>query len=283
MSEKLQKVLARAGFGSRREIEAWISEGRISVNGKRSQLGDRVTEEDVIRLDGHVVSKTRLAHSHKCRVLAYHKPVGEVTSRSDTEGRPTVFDNLPSLRNGRWIAVGRLDINTSGLLLFTNDGELANRLMHPSYQIDREYAVRVLGEVSSETVEHLKIGVELEDGVGRFSSIEERGGEGANRWFHVTLEEGRNREVRRLWESQGVTVSRLIRVRYGPINLPRWLRPGRWEELNEQQLTLLRQSVGLAPAQKIPSKRGGKKPIPRKTRHGTRHSRSSRNPPRHRR
>jgi len=278
MSEKLQKVLARAGFGSRREIEAWISEGRISVNGKVSQLGERVTEEDVIRLDGRVVSKTRLAHSHESRVLIYHKPVGEVTTRSDTDDRPTVFDNLPSLRNSRWIAVGRLDINTSGLLLFTNDGELANRLMHPSYNIDREYAVRVLGEVSAETLDKLKAGVELEDGTGRFTAIEDRGGEGANHWYHVTLEEGRNREVRRLWESQGVTVSRLIRVRYGPVSLPRWLRPGRWEELAEQPLLLLRQSVGLEKPEKVAHQGSSKKPMPRKTRHGTRQSRNRRNP-----
>jgi 23S rRNA pseudouridine2605 synthase len=279
MSEKLQKVLARAGYGSRREIEAWISEGRISVNGKISHLGERVTEEDVIRVDGRVVSKTRLAHSHKCRVLLYHKPTGEVTTRSDTEDRPTVFDNLPKLQNGRWIAVGRLDINTSGLLLFTNDGELANRLMHPSYHIDREYAVRVLGEVSAEALEQLTSGVELEDGVGRFTSIEDRGGEGANHWYHVILEEGRNREVRRLWESQGLTVSRLTRVRYGPITLPRWLRPGRWEDLAEKPLHLLRQSVGLEQADKLPPKSGGGgKPMPRKTRHGTRQSRNRRNP-----
>lgn len=278
MSEKLQKVLARAGFGSRREIEAWISEGRISVNGKVSQLGERVTEQDVIRVDGHVVSKTRLAHSHKCRVLMYHKPVGEVTTRSDTEDRQTVFDNLPNLRNGRWIAVGRLDINTSGLLLFTNDGELANRLMHPSYHIDREYAVRILGEVTDEILERLRTGVELEDGPGRFTTLEDRGGEGANHWYHVTLEEGRNREVRRLWESQGLTVSRLTRVRYGPITLPRWLRPGRWEDIGERPLALLRQSVGLEKPEITTPAHRDKKPMARKTRHGTRQSRNRRNP-----
>jgi 23S rRNA pseudouridine2605 synthase len=277
MSEKLQKVLARAGFGSRREIEAWISEGRISVNGKLAQLGDRVTAEDVIRVDGHVVSKTRLEHSHRCRVLVYHKPVGEVTSRNDPEGRATVFDHLPGLRNGRWIAVGRLDINTSGLLLFTNDGELANRLMHPSYTIEREYAVRVLGEVAGETLQQLRDGVELEDGPARFNTLVDGGGEGANRWYHVTLDEGRNREVRRLWESQGITVSRLIRVRYGPIMLPRRIRPGRFEELKAEELTLLRQSVGLEEAPKPSAKKGGNKPIPRKTRHGTRQSRNSHN------
>lgn len=283
MTEKLQKVLARAGFGSRREIESWISEGRISVNGKLATLGDRVSASDVIRVDGHVVSKTRLEHSHRCRVLLYHKPVGEVTSRSDPEGRPSVFDNLPGLRNGRWIAVGRLDINTSGLLLFTNDGELANRLMHPSYTIEREYAVRVLGEVVPETLQQLREGVELDDGPARFNAIVDGGGEGANHWYHVTLDEGRNREVRRLWESQGVTVSRLIRVRYGPIAMPRRIRPGRWEELKGEELSLLRQSVGLEEATKTTMKRGGdKKPIPRKTSHGTRHSRNSHNPRRRR-
>lgn len=278
MSEKLQKVLARAGFGSRREIESWISEGRISVNGKLAQLGDRVTASDVIRVDGHVVSKTRLEQSHRCRVLLYHKPVGEVTSRSDPEGRPTVFDNLPGLRNGRWIAVGRLDINTYGLLLFSNDGELANRLMHPSYTIEREYAVRVLGEVAPETLQQLRNGVELDDGPARFTAIADGGGEGANHWYHVMLDEGRNREVRRLWESQGITVSRLIRVRFGPISLPRRVRPGRWEELKDEEISLLRQSVGLEEAPKVTTKRGEKKPIPRKTSHGTRHSRNSHNP-----
>lgn len=282
MSEKLQKVLARAGFGSRREIETWISEGRISVNGKLAQLGDRVTDADVIRVDGHVVSKTRIEHSHRCRVLLYHKPVGEVTSRSDPEGRPSVFDNLPSLRNGRWIAVGRLDINTSGLLLFTNDGELANRLMHPSYTIEREYAVRVLGEVAPETLQLLRDGVNLEDGPARFTAIADGGGEGANHWYHVMLEEGRNREVRRLWDSQGITVSRLIRVRYGPISLPRRIRPGKWEELKGEELSLLRQSVALEEAPKVSTKPGEKKPIPRKTRHGTRQSRNTHNPRRRR-
>ncbi|HEX9802032.1 MAG TPA: 23S rRNA pseudouridine(2605) synthase RluB [Gammaproteobacteria bacterium] len=282
MSEKLQKVLARAGFGSRREIESWISEGRISVNGKLAQLGDRVTEADVLRVDGHVVSKTRLEHSHHCRVLLYHKPVGEVTSRSDPEGRPTVFDNLPGLRNGRWIAVGRLDINTSGVLLFTNDGELANRLMHPSYTIEREYAVRVLGEVAPETLKRLREGVELEDGPAHFNTIVDGGGEGANHWYQVTLDEGRNREVRRLWDSQGVTVSRLMRVRFGPIKLPRRIRPGRWEELKGEELSLLRQSVALEEAPKVDAKRGDKKPGPRKTRHGTRQSREGHNPRRRR-
>lgn len=287
MTEKLQKVLARAGFASRREIETWISEGRISVNGKLATLGDRVSDTDVIRVDGHVVSKTRIEHSHRCRVLLYHKPVGEVTSHSDPDGRPTVFDNLPGLRNGRWIAVGRLDINTSGLLLFTNDGELANRLMHPSYTIEREYAVRVLGEVSRETLQKLLEGVTLEDGIARFTSIVDGGGEGANHWYHVMLNEGRNREVRRLWESQGVTVSRLTRVRYGPLTLPRRIRPGRWEELKREELSLLRQNVGLEEAPRTPVKQGdrkpgSRKPDPRKTSNGTRQSRDGQKPRRRR-
>ncbi|MGM0593330.1 MAG: 23S rRNA pseudouridine(2605) synthase RluB [Pseudomonadota bacterium] len=277
MSEKLQKVLARAGYGSRREIEGWISAGRISVNGAIVQLGERVGESDVIRIDGKVVSRTRL-QSNRCRVLMYHKPIGEVTSRNDEEGRTTVFENLPRIVNGRWIVVGRLDLNTSGLLLFTTDGELANRLMHPSYTIEREYAVRVLGEVAPEVIQRLTEGVELEDGTARFTSIVDGGGEGANHWFHVTLEEGRNREVRRLWESQGVTVSRLTRVRYGPIKLPRWLRPGRWEELSEDKVSLLRQSVGLERMPKRNPHFADKKPGARKTRHGTSQSRRARNP-----
>lgn len=265
MTEKLQKVLARAGFGSRREIEGWIAAGRVSVNGSISTLGDRAGEADVIRVDGHVVSKTRL-QSNRIRVLAYHKPVGELTTRSDEEGRPTVFDNLPSIRNGRWIAIGRLDINTSGLLLFTTDGELANRLMHPSYTIEREYAVRVLGEVSKEQIQILLNGVELEDGQGRFSQVRDGGGEGANHWYHVSLEEGRNREVRRLWESLGVTVSRLIRVRYGPITLQRRIRPGKWEELSGDAIRQLRQAVGLESVEvKKPAVKDKPKPV--KTRH----------------
>lgn len=273
MTEKLQKLLARAGMGSRREIEGWISAGRVSVNGKIAALGERAGENDVIRVDGHVISKTRL-QSHRCRVLTYHKPVGEVTSRQDEEGRKTVFDNLPGIVNGRWIAVGRLDINTSGLLLFTNDGELANRLMHPSYTIEREYAVRVLGEVTADQLKAMTTGVQLEDGVARFTQLRDGGGDGANHWYHVILEEGRNREVRRLWESQGITVSRLTRVRYGPIILHRSLRPGKWEELSAENISLLRQAVGLeeAPAARHAPKG---KPKPLKTRHASRQGRDA--------
>ncbi len=279
MSEKLQKVLARAGYGSRREIEGWITAGRISVNGSIVQLGERVVEGDVIRIDGKVVSKIRL-QSRRTRVLMYHKPVGEVTSRSDDEDRVTVFENLPHIANGRWIVVGRLDLNTSGLLLFTNDGELANRLMHPSHTVEREYAVRILGDVAPEVIKKLTTGVELEDGEAHFTSIRDGGGEGANHWYHVILEEGRNREVRRLWESQGVKVSRLLRVRYGPIVMPRWLKPGRWEYLSDEDVSQLRQSVGL---EKLSEKKthpdANKKPPARKTRHGTSQSRRARNQP----
>lgn len=261
-TEKLQKILARAGLGSRREIEEWIRQGRVSVNGRIAALGDRATVEDVIRVNGKVVSKRRLAGARR-RVLAYHKPVGEVCSRADAEGRATVFQGLPKLGSGRWVAVGRLDIATSGLLLFTSDGELANRLMHPSRQVEREYAVRVLGEVDAAMLKQLTEGVELDDGPARFDSIVDAGGEGANRWYHVTLHEGRNREVRRLWESRGITVSRLIRVRYGPITLPRYLRPGESRELDEGSVELLMQAAGMRSAiSGKPAKTRRKAPVP---------------------
>lgn len=246
ITEKLQKVLARSGFGSRRELEEWITAGRVSVNGKIATLGDRVGEQDVIRVDGHVVSRTRLRPVRR-RVLMYHKPVGEVCTRSDPEGRPTVFDKLPRVANARWITVGRLDINTSGLLLLTTDGDLAFRLMHPSAEVEREYAVRVLGEVSPETLERLRTGVMLEDGEANFDAIVDGGGDGANHWYRVMLREGRNREVRRLWESQGVTVSRLIRVRYGNVTLPRFLRVGHWADLKDPGLKTLVELAGLKP------------------------------------
>src|SRR5690554_4307674 len=216
MDEKLQKVLARAGFGSRREMEAWISAGRVSVNGKKATLGDRVTATDKIVVDGKKLAAAD-AQAVPQTVILYNKPVGEICSRKDPENRPTVYDRLPALRHARWVAVGRLDINTSGLLLFTTDGELANRLMHPSREIEREYAVRVFGEVEQSHLQTLRKGVKLDDGLARFKKITATGGEGMNQWFHVTLTEGRNREVRRLWESQGMQVSRLIRVRYGDV------------------------------------------------------------------
>jgi 23S rRNA pseudouridine2605 synthase len=242
LSEKLQKVLARAGLGSRREIEDWIRAGRITVNGQPASIGARVEPSTRLQLDGRPVV---LGQRSQPRVLAYHKPEGEVSTRRDPEGRPTVFDRLPGLRQGRWIAVGRLDLNSSGLMLFTTDGELAHRLMHPSTEIEREYAVRVRGEVTPEMLARLSRGVALEDGVARFDTLVDAGGQGTNHWYHVILREGRKHEVRRLWESQGVQVSRLIRVRLGPLRLRRGLRPGKWEELSDQDLDALLGAAGL--------------------------------------
>ncbi len=243
-NEKLQKVLARAGFGSRREMEGWIEAGRIKVNKVVATLGDRVSDTDRIQVDGKPVTQANLKE-RRSRVLLYHKPVGEICTRHDPDGRETIFKNLPSLSSGRWITIGRLDLNTSGLLLITTDGDLANRLMHPSHEIEREYAVRVLGEVDSDMLKRLQSGVELDDGVAHFDGIKEAGGDGANRWYHVILREGRNREVRRLWESQGVKVSRLMRVRFGLVSLPRGQKPGRWEDLPDEMVNELRKSVGL--------------------------------------
>ena len=245
-SEKVQKVLARAGKGSRREIEAMISEGRVSVDGKSAFLGDRITGTEQIRLDGHVVKLTA-QDDDICRVLIYNKPEGEMCTRKDPEGRPTVFDRLPPLETGRWVAVGRLDINTSGMLLFTTDGELANRLMHPSQNVEREYAVRVFGDINEAMLQTLRTGVTLDDGPARFQKITYRGGEGRNHWFHVVLSEGRNREVRRLWESQEVQVSRLIRVRYGDLEMQRQLPLGGWRELGIKDVNYYRKLVSLAP------------------------------------
>ncbi len=233
--QRVQKVLADAGYGSRREIEGWIREGRVQINGQLAKLGDRAGDADRIRVDGRDF-KRRPAHQAQFRVIAYNKPEGEIVTRRDPEGRPIVFRRLPKPESGRWIAVGRLDINTSGLLLFTNHGELANRLMHPSKQVEREYAVRVLGPVAPETFDRLVNGIELEDGPARFEEIVESGGSGVNQWFHVLLREGRNREVRRLWEAAGCTVNRLKRVRFGNVMLEDRLRTGQWRELTEQEL-----------------------------------------------
>lgn len=229
ITEKLQKILAEAGLGSRRELETWISAGRVKVNGKVAKLGDRAAKNAQITVDDKPLSLNLLQETP--RMLLYHKPAGEICSRNDPQGRPTVFQKLPLLNKGRWIVVGRLDINTSGVLLFCNNGELANRLMHPSSQIEREYAVRILGSVSPDTLSRLKQGVMLEDGMARFESIVPAGGKGANIWYHVILKEGRYREVKRLFQSQHLCVSRLIRVRFGPIFLPRDLRPGHWVEI----------------------------------------------------
>jgi 23S rRNA pseudouridine2605 synthase len=242
MSEKLQKVLAAAGLGSRRAIEKWIVDGRISVNGHKAKLGDRVDKNAYICVDGRPVTHL-LQQKTITQVLAYNKPLGEVSSRKDEKGRPVVFDNLPKLADGRWIAIGRLDVNTSGLLLFTNDGHLANKLMHPSTQIEREYAVRVYGEVDKKMLIQMRKGVQLEDGFGHFEAIAYAGGEGTNHWYHVVVKEGRNRLVRRLWESQEVKVSRLIRIRYGSIVLPRSLRTGRWLELEKSSIESLERLI----------------------------------------
>jgi 23S rRNA pseudouridine2605 synthase len=226
-NEKLQKILANAGLGSRRQMETLIQEGLVKVNGKIAKLGDRAKLNDRIVFKGKKLNLKPSAASSSTQILLYNKPAGEICTRSDPQGRPTVFQNLPKISKGRWIMIGRLDINTSGLLLFTNQGELAHQFMHPSFQVEREYAVRVFGEVTSEVLERLKKGINLEDGPAHFESIKEAGGTGKNNWYRVILKEGRCRLVRRLWESQGLTVSRLIRVRYGNFNLPAYLKLGK--------------------------------------------------------
>ncbi|MFT3930792.1 MAG: 23S rRNA pseudouridine(2605) synthase RluB [Spongiibacteraceae bacterium] len=247
--EKLQKVLARAGIGSRREMEKLIGANRVTVNGKAAHIGDRVQARDRILVDGHPIA-VKISEECRPRVLVYNKPEGEICTARDPEGRPTVFARLPKLKGERWIAVGRLDFNTSGLLLFTTDGELANALMHPSANIDREYLCRVLGEADDDVLERLRAGVMLEDGIARFTDITAGGGEGANRWYYVCLMEGRNREVRRLWESQDLKVSRLKRVRYGPIFLPPRLKQGQWQDMPAEMILGLYELTGLpAPAQ----------------------------------
>ncbi len=245
--EKLQKVLARLGLASRRDIENWIAAGRVKVNGTIATLGQRVDLHDAIAVDGRLLKRAEATEVVR-RVLIYNKPDGEICTRDDPEGRPTVFDRLPRPKEGRWINIGRLDINTTGLLLFTTDGELANRLMHPSYEMDREYAVRVRGEVDDEMIERLKTGVMLEDGPARFTDIQQApGGEGFNHWYHCVVMEGRNREVRRLWESQGLVVSRLKRVRFGPVFMTSDLPMGRWREMTQSEVDILSQEVGLKP------------------------------------
>ena len=240
--QKLQKVLANLGLGSRRKMERWIEEGRVTVDGSVATLGDRVHAGQALRLDGKPLEVDAV---EQVRVLLYHKPVREVCSRDDPESRKTVFERLPKLKSGRWISVGRLDFNTSGVLLFTTDGALANALMHPSNAIEREYLVRVMGRVDEPMLERLKDGVELDDGPARFSDIQEGGGDGINRFFYVVLMEGRNREVRRLWESQGTTVSRLKRVRYGEVFLPSKLKKGQWLELPQRDVDVIYQMAGL--------------------------------------
>lgn len=242
MSEKIQKVLANAGVGSRRQIEGWIKEGRITINGRVAVIGDRMTYHDTVCVDEREIKLIKSQHQ-KSRVLLYHKPEGEICSRSDPEGRPTIFDSLPMIRNSRWICVGRLDFNTAGLLLITNDGELANQLMHPSSGIEREYAARIRGDVTPEILNRLEQGVKLEDGWARFNSIVDAGGTGANHWYHVIVKEGRHRLVRRMWEALGFTVGRLIRIRFGEVYLPAGLRKGKYIELTEDEVKSLVQSI----------------------------------------
>lgn len=242
---KLHKALADAGLGSRRDMEAWIVEGRVTVNNQTARVGDRVTSLDVIKVSGRRVY-LRPATEKRIRVLLYHKQEGEIVSRDDPQGRATVFEQLPRIRGAKWVSVGRLDYNTEGLMLFTTSGELANRLMHPRFEVEREYAVRVLGELTPAMQQQLIHGVELEDGEARVERLEEAGGEGANRWWRVVIKEGRYREVRRLFAAVGVKVSRLIRTRYGPIALPPQLKRGQKQELDDMQVRELLKWAGIA-------------------------------------
>ncbi|MFT5111849.1 MAG: 23S rRNA pseudouridine2605 synthase [Parasphingorhabdus sp.] len=263
-TDRLQKVLAQTGAGSRRQIEDWIREGKISVNGRVAELGQQVTANCRIMLDGKSI---RIKPEKNMRVLAYHKPTGQICSRSDPGKRPTVFENLPKLRNGRWISIGRLDFNTSGLLLFTTDGMLANKLTHPSSEIDREYRCRVQGEVDKDFLRDLRQGIDLDGKKARFESVDYEGGEGTNRWYRVVIREGRYREVRRMWEAGGYRVSRLLRVRYGPIVLSRTLKSGNYMNLEPDMVRKLltankdedRKVRETPPPKKTGKKRGGKK------------------------
>ena len=269
MAERVQKVLAAAGHGSRREIEGWIGDGLLRRDGRVAKLGDTVTGEEKFTFDGRKLAVRASKEAHK--YLIYHKPGDEITSRSDQEGRRVVFDSIPRLHGSRWVAVGRLDMTTTGLLIFTTDGVLANKLMHPSSELIRRYAVRVHGNPGNAEIAKLKKGVQLEDGHAAFESVEVAGGKASNRWFHVTLREGRNREVRRMWEALGYQVSRLMRIGYGPIELPSRLRRGKYMALAPSEVRLLYLSCGLEPP--AMSGRTGKK----RNQKGKR--RSSRGPP----
>jgi 23S rRNA pseudouridine2605 synthase len=258
LGEKLQKVLASAGFGSRRMMEEWIAKGQVSVNGETATLGMRVFEGDLVKAERRTIRVGE--REHAARVLLYHKPEGEIVSRDDPGKRNSVFDKLPRLRGQKWIAVGRLDFNTSGLLIFTTSGELANRLMHPRFEVEREYAVRVQGVMTEAQINlALKQGVELEDGVVKFEKLEDQGGEGFNHWYRVMLREGRNRVVRRTFDALGLPVSRLMRIRFGIINLPPRLKRGMTAELGEGEVGQVLEWVGIAPGstefhqQKLPA------------------------------
>ena len=242
MADRIQKVLANAGYGSRREIEKLINNGKIKVNGKLATIGQCIEEKDQVAINSRPI-RLHQQRKKKPKVLAYYKQAGEVCTRRDEKGRETVFKNLPRLRNSRWISIGRLDLNTTGLLLFTTDGELANKLMHPSSEIEREYAVRVFGRVTNENINTLLDGVELEDGFAKFTDIVDSGGKGTNHWYHVVVMEGRNKEVRRLWESQGLQVTRLIRTRFGSYILPRKKRVGQFWRLDEKEIKSLENNI----------------------------------------
>jgi len=243
---KLQKALAQAGLGSRRDMEELVRAGRVTVNGTPATIGARVRPDDVIQVNGRAIGRS--ADSTPPRVLLYYKPEGEIVSHDDPDGRPSVFDRLPQPRGAKWLAVGRLDFNTSGLLILTTSGEMANRMMHPRYQLEREYAVRVLGRLTPEQKARLLSGVQLDDGVARCEAVHDQGGEGANHWYHIVLREGRNREVRRLFEALRLRVSRLMRVRFGSLSLPRRLKRGQYVELPRQEVRQLLASLGLETA-----------------------------------
>ncbi|BBP04326.1 hypothetical protein TPL01_28480 [Sulfuriferula plumbiphila] len=252
-SQKLQKVLAGAGLGSRRDMETWIEAGRVSVNGVTATLGRRVSPGDRVLADNRPIPLNFAAELP--RVLIYHKREGEIVSRDDPQARTTVFDELPRVRNGKWIAIGRLDFNTEGLLIFTTSGDLANRLMHPSFEVEREYSVRIMGELSQEQMRSMTAGIQLDDGTAHFERIAEQGGEGSNRWYQVIIKEGRNREVRRMFEAMGMMVSRLIRVRFGMVNLPPRVKRGQMLELESSQVAAILEWAGLPVPEMLPQKR----------------------------
>ncbi len=253
-TEKLQKVLAQAGIGSRRAMEEWIREGRVTVNGVIATIGARVSAADDIRVEGRALRRS--SARKLARVLIYHKPEGEIVTRDDPQGRTSVFDRLPPLRGGKWLAVGRLDFNTTGLLLFTDSGALANQLMHPRYEIEREYAVRILGKLTADQQSLLQRGVELDDGVAKCMWVEEEGGEGANHWYRIAVREGRNRLVRRLFEALHLTVSRLTRVRLGPVALPPRLRRGQLIEMAPAEVRRLSEWLARPVADRAPALHG---------------------------
>lgn len=263
-TQKLQKVLAQAGLGSRRDMETLIAAGRVTVNGKPVEIGVRVADTDLIRVDKRIVARRRAERLP--RILLYHKPEGEIVSRDDPEQRPSVFDKLPPIRGAKWLSIGRLDYNSCGLLMFTTSGELANHFMHPRFEVEREYAVRILGEPTAEHVQQLTSGVKLEDGPAKFDSLIEQGGEGRNRWYRVVLKEGRKRIVRRLFEALGFTVSRLLRVRFGPVQLPPRLKRGMCQELAAEEVRRLLAWAGIKAAAESPTPHGDRSSRPTRSR-----------------